>query len=62
MAHLGNVVARVSRSEVASAQLESAAVSASAMIITLASGENWLLEAARTSRAHAEAVIGKLQG
>lgn len=61
MAHLGKVVARVSRNAVASARLESAAASASAMIITLASGENWLLEAERQSRAHAEAVIDKLQ-
>lgn len=59
--HLGEVLARVPRSEVASAEFESSAMFASGVTITFASGEKWLLEAPRPSRNDAKEVVSALQ-
>jgi hypothetical protein len=60
--HLGEVLARVPRDQVASADFESSAMYASGLTITFSNGETWLLEAPRPSRKDAHAVITTLQG
>lgn len=59
--HLRGVLARVPRGEVASAELESSAVSASTVTITFANGQKWVLEAPRPSRGQARAVTHALR-
>lgn len=60
--HLGEVLARIPRNQVVSAVFESSAMYASAITITFATGETWLLEAPRPNRKDAQEVISTLQG
>lgn len=58
--HLGEVLARVPRSEVASTEFASSAMLASGLTITFANGDKWLLEAPRPCRKDAKAVLSEL--
>lgn len=59
--HLGEVLARIPRKQVVSADLESSVMYASAVTITFANGEAWLLETPRPNRKDAQAVIAVLR-
>jgi hypothetical protein len=57
---LGDVVARVPRSQVASADFESASMFGSGVIINFNDGQSWILEAPRQDRKKAEELVETL--
>jgi hypothetical protein len=57
---LGEVVARVPRSEISTAEFESSAMYASGVTIVFAGGDRWALEAPRTSRKDAKTLVQQL--
>lgn len=60
--YLGEVIARVPRSEVASVELGSGGIYSPPLIVTFSSGDTWELEVPRPSKKHAQDVMQALGG
>jgi hypothetical protein len=54
---LGEIIARIPRSEVVSAELDGGGIYSPPLTITFASGDSWQLEVPRPSKKHAKQVV-----
>jgi hypothetical protein len=60
--YLDEVIARISRSEVASVDMSGGGIYSPPLVVTFTSGDTWQLEVPRPSKKHAQKVIDALGG